>query len=106
MITEGRSSTGRCARPRPGLRSLPSSSRSCAHILAAMTAEKLGAPIGAGFGLGFVLANTGALPSSVAMVLRVLAVVAFVAVFVMLRRRRSLTVSYTHLRAHETDSYL
>ena len=55
-----------------------------------MTAEKLGAPIGAGFGLGFVLANTGALPSGVAMVLRVIAVVAFVAVFVMLRRGRSL----------------
>jgi hypothetical protein len=55
-----------------------------------MTAEKVGAPIGAGFGLGFVLANTGALPSGVAMVLRILAVVAFVAVFVMLGRRRSL----------------
>ena len=55
-----------------------------------MTAEKVGAPIGAGFGLGFVLANTGALPYGGAMILRVLAVVAFVAMFVILRRRRSL----------------
>ena len=76
--------------PDPASAVLPSSSRSCAHILAVMTAEKVGAPIGAGFGLGFVLANTGALPSGVAMVLRLLAVVAFVAVFVMLGRRRSM----------------
>jgi hypothetical protein len=54
-----------------------------------MKAEKLGSLIGAGFGLGFLLANTGALPSGVAVVLRVLGVAAFVAVFVMLGRRRS-----------------
>jgi hypothetical protein len=56
-----------------------------------MTPEKLGSSIGAAFGLGFVLANTGALPTGVALVLRVLGLAAFVAVFVLLRRRRSST---------------
>src|SRR5664280_1104662 len=69
---------------------MPSCSRSCADILVAMTPEKMGPSIGAAFGLGFVLANTGALPSAVALSLRVLGVATFVAVFVMLRRRRSL----------------
>jgi hypothetical protein len=69
---------------------MPSCSRSCADILVAMTPERLGSSIGAAFGLGFILANTGALPSAVALALRVLAVATFVAVFVLLRRRRSL----------------
>jgi hypothetical protein len=52
-----------------------------------MKAEKFGSLIGAGFGLVFVLANTGAVPSGVAVVLRVLGVGAFAAVFVMAGRR-------------------
>jgi hypothetical protein len=41
-------------------------------------------------GWGFVLANTGVFPSGVATVLRILAAVAFIVVFVMLGRHRSL----------------
>jgi hypothetical protein len=51
-----------------------------------MTPEKLGSLIGAIFGLIFVLANTGALPPGLGMVLRVLGVAAFVAVLIALRR--------------------
>jgi hypothetical protein len=54
-----------------------------------MKAEKIGSLIGAGFGLVFVLANTGAVPSGVAIVLRVLGVGAFAAVFVMAGRALS-----------------
>ncbi len=50
-----------------------------------MTHQGIGSLIGAGFGLLFVLVNTGSLAGSVAAVLRVLAVVAFVAVLVALR---------------------
>lgn len=58
----------------------------CAFRLAAMTPEKLGSLIGAVFGLIFVLANTDALPPGLGTVLRVLGVVAFVAVLIALRR--------------------
>jgi hypothetical protein len=51
-----------------------------------MTPEKLGSMIGAVFGLVFVLFNTASLPTGVAVLLRVLGVVAFVAVLVAVRR--------------------
>ncbi len=51
-----------------------------------MTPEKLGSVIGAVFGLVFVLANTGSLPSGVALTLRVLGGVAFLAVLLAVRR--------------------
>lgn len=44
--------------------------------------EKIGSLIGAGFGVVFVLANTGSLPGALAAVLRGLAVLALVAVLV------------------------
>jgi hypothetical protein len=60
----------------------------CAFRLAFMTAEKLGSLIGAIFGLIFVLANSGALPLEIGMVLRILGVAAFIAVLIALRRPR------------------
>ena len=53
---------------------------------ALMSPEKLGSLIGAGFGLVFVLVNTGSLAPAIAVLLRVLAVGAFVAVVVAVRR--------------------
>ncbi len=43
--------------------------------------------IGAAFGLAFVLANAGALPSTAAVILRVLAILAFLRLFLALRHR-------------------
>jgi hypothetical protein len=51
-----------------------------------MTPEKLGSLIGAAFGLVFVLVNTGPLPTALAVALPVIAVVAFVAVLLAVRR--------------------
>ena len=45
-----------------------------------MSSAKLGSVVGAGFGSLFVLVNTGSLPAAVAVLLRVLAVLAFIAV--------------------------
>lgn len=42
-----------------------------------MTPEKLGSVIGAVFGLIFVMVNTGSSPAAIALLLRVLAVLAF-----------------------------
>ncbi len=47
-----------------------------------MSSAKLGSVIGAGFGLIFVLVNTGSLPAAVAVLFRVLAVIAFIAVLI------------------------
>ena len=51
-----------------------------------MSPEKLGSLIGAAFGLVFVLVNTGSIPSAFAWLLRVLGIVAFVAVLVAVGR--------------------
>lgn len=51
-----------------------------------MTPEKLGSLIGAVFGLIFVLVNTASVPTALAVLLRVLGVVAFVAVLAAVRR--------------------
>ncbi|HEU0101413.1 MAG TPA: hypothetical protein VFR07_03765 [Mycobacteriales bacterium] len=51
-----------------------------------MSPEKLGSLIGAGFGLVFVLVNSGSLPTTVAVAVRVLAVAAFLVVLVAVRR--------------------
>lgn len=51
-----------------------------------MTAEKLGSLIGASFGLIFVLVNTGSVPTPLAWLLRVLAVIAFLGVVFAVRR--------------------
>lgn len=51
-----------------------------------MSREKLGSLIGAAFGLVFVLVNTGSLATAVAVPLRVLGVVAFLAVVIAVRR--------------------
>lgn len=47
-----------------------------------MSSAKLGSVIGASFGLIFVLVNTGSFPAPIAVLLRVLAVVAFIAVLI------------------------
>jgi len=47
-----------------------------------MSWAKLGSVIGASFGLIFVLVNTGSLPAAVAVLFRVLAVIAFIAVLI------------------------
>lgn len=52
-----------------------------------MTAEKVGSLIGAIFGMVFVLANVGGLPSGVAAVLRILGIAAFVGVLIAVGRR-------------------
>lgn len=49
-------------------------------------AQQLGITIGTAFGLAYVLVNSGALPSAVATVLRVLAVLTFIGVQVAMRR--------------------
>ncbi|MFG2973691.1 hypothetical protein ACGFYY_11875 [Streptomyces sp. NPDC048331] len=54
-----------------------------------MTSHQTGRLIGAIFGLVFVAANAGALPTVAAVPLRVLAVVSFVALFIALRRTRT-----------------
>ena len=51
-----------------------------------MPPEKLGGLIGTGFGLVFVLVDTGSLARAIAVLLRVLAVGAFVTVVVAVRR--------------------
>jgi hypothetical protein len=51
-----------------------------------MTPQKLGPLIGAVFGLIFVVVNTASVPTGVAVLLRVLGVVAFLAVLVAVRR--------------------
>ena len=56
------------------------------HAECPVTPEKLGSLIGAVFGLVFVLVNTDSLPPTVALLLRVLAVAAFVAVLLAVRR--------------------
>lgn len=55
-----------------------------------MSSARSGSVIGAGFGLIFILVNTGSLPVAVAVLFRVVAVVAFVAVLiaVVVARRR------------------
>jgi len=50
--------------------------------LGPMSWAKLGSVIGASFGLIFVLVNTGSLPAAVAVLFRVLAVIAFIAVLI------------------------
>ncbi|GAA3036231.1 hypothetical protein GCM10020229_54500 [Kitasatospora albolonga] len=52
-----------------------------------MRKNQLGPLIGAVFGLVFVLANTGPLPAGVGIPIRVLAVLAFLRLFTLLRRR-------------------
>ena len=47
-----------------------------------MSSAKLGSVIGASFGLIFVLVNTGSLPAAVAVLFRILAVLAFIAVLI------------------------
>lgn len=47
-----------------------------------MSSAKLGSVIGASFGLIFVLVNTGSLPAALAILFRVLAVLAFIAVLI------------------------
>ncbi|PWK74625.1 hypothetical protein BCL76_101359 [Streptomyces sp. CG 926] len=54
-----------------------------------MTSNQTGRLIGAIFGLVFVAANAGTLPTVAAVPLRVLAVVSFVALFIALRRTRT-----------------
>ena len=58
-----------------------------------MSSARSGSVIGAGFGLIFILVNTGSLPVAVAVLFRVVAVVAFVAVLiaVVVARRRPAT---------------
>ncbi|MFE2927595.1 hypothetical protein ACFXG5_27995, partial [Streptomyces goshikiensis] len=51
-----------------------------------MTKERVGRIIGASFGLAFIQVNAGALPVAAGTTLRVLAVAAFVALLVTLRR--------------------
>lgn len=51
-----------------------------------MAPEKWGSTIGAGFGVAFVVLNTGSLPTAIMVALRALAVVAFIAVLVAVRR--------------------
>lgn len=51
-----------------------------------MSSEKWGSTIGAAFGLAFLLVNTGSLPTEIGLPLRVLGVVAFIAVLVAVRR--------------------
>lgn len=53
-----------------------------------MHKNQTGALIGAIFGLVFVLANAGALPSAAAILLRVLAILAFLRLFSVMRRNR------------------
>lgn len=52
-----------------------------------MSPEKLGSLIGAAFGLVFVLVNTSSVPTALAVLLRVLGVVAFLVVLIAVRRR-------------------
>ncbi|MFF0434483.1 hypothetical protein ACFYU9_19900 [Streptomyces sp. NPDC004327] len=54
-----------------------------------MTKDQVGRMIGAGFGLFFVAANIGFLPTPAAAALRVLAIAAFLAVVVLGRRTRT-----------------
>ncbi|WP_030769937.1 MULTISPECIES: hypothetical protein [unclassified Streptomyces] len=54
-----------------------------------MKSNQTGRLIGGVFGLVFVAANAGALPTVAAVALRVLAVVSFVALFIALRRTRT-----------------
>ncbi|MFE6836984.1 hypothetical protein ACFVFI_19405 [Streptomyces sp. NPDC057705] len=53
-----------------------------------MTSHQTGGLIGAGFGVFFVQANAGALPQAAALPLRLLAIAAFVRLFIALRRSR------------------
>ncbi|MFG2988763.1 hypothetical protein ACGFZK_05570 [Streptomyces sp. NPDC048257] len=54
-----------------------------------MTSNQASRLIGAVFGLVFVLANAGALPTAAAVALRVLAVAVFIGLFIALRRTRA-----------------
>jgi hypothetical protein len=56
-------------------------------MLADMTKDQVGRLVGAGFGLVFIEANTGALPTGVAIPLRVIGVAAFLGLVLFGRRR-------------------
>lgn len=60
----------------------PSAAAGASHDTAAMAPEKVGSVVGAAFGLVYVLANTASLPGGLRLVLRAVAVLAFVTVLV------------------------
>jgi hypothetical protein len=76
-----------------------------AGTLATVGGEKVGSFIGAAFGLLFVLLNTGSLPGNLALALRTLAAMAFVAVVVRAVGRRPHRTARTPATAGFTRGY-
>ncbi|MBT2482864.1 hypothetical protein [Streptomyces sp. ISL-94] len=67
-----------------------------------MTSNQTGWLIGAIFGLAFIQVNAGALPQAVGIPLRVLAIAAFIRLFIALRRARTATATAGEGRAPRT----